>query len=413
MTIMTLSTRSIHSFELFPLHRAVQHGDVKKTIELIQRETDVDQKNFFHGDTPLHCAAQENKKLIAELLMLNGAQPNVRNNFFGNHDTPLHCAVRCNCYDTAKALLDHGADVNVQNNTYDCHHTPLHIAAKNGNAHIVSLLLAQAADPNIQNKNGNNALHFASYSNNMKTVRLLVAYNAEIDLLNNFRLYALRLTQNQGIIHFMRKTYQQNLRVMLTMNNQDRQQCIDDGAQSAIVFEHANEQYKQNLLHDFRIYAYLYNQQKLRYILHVYDIPQVWFFYAIYSSHADILEIVCIQKRDQNKIASIRTKKIRNTLLHFAVAYNRIDCAAILLRYIHPMLTNNQGKTAYEIAKEHHKKPIGKMIARWNTINSILQQPKCAFIAKKSQQLYEIQLPGLPPEITEIIAQYAMPPLNI
>lgn len=92
---------------------------------LILSKKDVDQINEFNGsgNTPLNIAADRGKLEIVELLLQNGADPNLGH-------------------------LDDGW-------------TSLMHASCNGYKEIVSLLLEYGADQHLKNKRGNNAINFA------------------------------------------------------------------------------------------------------------------------------------------------------------------------------------------------------------------------------------------------------------
>lgn len=151
--------------------------------------------------TPLiiACMSQYNDPKIVELLLKNGADPNIRNNY---GDYPLHNAIKILNRDlrmrTINLLLQYNADVNIakfetkiilqtiiQNkyklpndeciemielllnnkyidiNIHDCDgETPLMAACSFDNLEIVELLLKYGADPNIKDDDGSNALAY-------------------------------------------------------------------------------------------------------------------------------------------------------------------------------------------------------------------------------------------------------------
>ena len=68
--------------------------------------------NKSHGWTALHWAAYMGHDNIVELLLKNGASPNVQNN---QGDTPLHKAAYTNRCSTVSLLLNHHTDVSLKN----------------------------------------------------------------------------------------------------------------------------------------------------------------------------------------------------------------------------------------------------------------------------------------------------------
>ena len=96
--------------------------------------------------TPLHIAANNGHKEVAELLIAEGADVNAKG-VIGI--TPLHYALT---KEIAELLIDKGADVNAKDK-YE--RTPLHgVTTKE----IAELLIAKGADANAAMKNGRTAL---------------------------------------------------------------------------------------------------------------------------------------------------------------------------------------------------------------------------------------------------------------
>ena len=74
--------------------------------------TDVNAKHDDWGTTPLHHAAEEGHKEIAELLIAKGADVNAKE---GGDHTPLHRAAVGGHEDVAELLIDKGVEVNAKN----------------------------------------------------------------------------------------------------------------------------------------------------------------------------------------------------------------------------------------------------------------------------------------------------------
>ncbi len=102
------------------------------------------QRNFVfmkdhEGRTPLHWAAQQDHKTMAELLLDNGADVNDRNN---SGNTPLHEAALNGHKDIAELLLVNNADVNAVDHDGV---TPLRSATENDHKEVTIVLLAKGA----------------------------------------------------------------------------------------------------------------------------------------------------------------------------------------------------------------------------------------------------------------------------
>src|SRR6266850_1399743 len=133
-----------------PLHKAAYESQLAVAEFLLANGADIEIKNQS-GQTPLHLAAQAGRKGMTELLLGKGARPNVSDK---EGNTPLHWASRNGFKTVAEALLSHNADVNARDKN-DA--TPLHLAAAYGFKSIAELLLAKGADPNLAGYAFNNA----------------------------------------------------------------------------------------------------------------------------------------------------------------------------------------------------------------------------------------------------------------
>jgi ankyrin repeat protein len=119
------------------------------------------------GWTPaLHAAAQGYTDIL-ELLLDNGANPDIANI---KEITPLHYAARYENISICKLLVEHGANPNKQD---EFGNTALMIAAQLGNIEILKMLLNSGADINVKNKLGLNAKDIAEKNKHGKLARVL------------------------------------------------------------------------------------------------------------------------------------------------------------------------------------------------------------------------------------------------
>ncbi len=130
-----------HLHDKPPLHMAAEKGSRVLAELLLADGADVNAKDTS-GYTPLHVAAGKGSRDVAELLLANGADVNAK----GWGGTPLHMAAKYGRTDLAALLLAHGADVNSKDGPFGG--TPLHVAAENGHTDLAALLLANRADVN-------------------------------------------------------------------------------------------------------------------------------------------------------------------------------------------------------------------------------------------------------------------------
>ena len=120
------------------LSEAVERDDKKLICMLIEAGANVDFRR--EGETYLFTLCQKGNVELAELLIVKGAEVNVRNKFF---ETPLHVASSRGDLKMIDLLLKHKA------NTYATGPlaTPLSRAAADGHEAAVRLLLKKGANP--------------------------------------------------------------------------------------------------------------------------------------------------------------------------------------------------------------------------------------------------------------------------
>ncbi len=133
---------------------------------------DINAKDEF-GRTPLHNAAIQGRKELAEELIAEGADVNSRDN--GGY-SPLHGAAGFGQKVLAEILIARGAAINAKNNDGD---TPLYTAAAWGHKDVVALLAAKGADMNVMNKAGKTARQAAASGNHIEVAELLKKYGAK------------------------------------------------------------------------------------------------------------------------------------------------------------------------------------------------------------------------------------------
>jgi|ETNmetMinimDraft_14_1059893.scaffolds.fasta_scaffold12967_3 ankyrin repeat protein len=121
------------------LHKAVIKGDIEAVRNYLSAGEDVNKKGIRLRETPLHWAAAYNHIEIAELLISEGAEINVKDKF---GITPLeHTVVKVH-FLLAKSLILKGADVNVRDRNGN---TPLDRSINNEQTDMITLLREHGA----------------------------------------------------------------------------------------------------------------------------------------------------------------------------------------------------------------------------------------------------------------------------
>ncbi|XP_046566153.1 uncharacterized protein LOC124274831 [Haliotis rubra] len=148
---------------------------------LLEKGADAGIKNK-KGETPLHCAAQNQCMECVELLL---PLSNV-NTQGGDGRTALLLRLQSNVshsHDVIQALLEKGADVGILNKDDE---TPLHCAARKQCMECVKLLLP-LSDVNAQDSDGDTALHCSSWSctpHFHKIIQALLDKEADVKIKN-------------------------------------------------------------------------------------------------------------------------------------------------------------------------------------------------------------------------------------
>ena len=128
---------------------AALEAALKKNPELLETRDN-------EGLPLLHKAIVMGRVAVTEVLLNQGADPNLRADFL--NETPLMMAVRENHIEIVKILLEHGADPNLTNSDGV---SSLHLAAYDGTENLVTLLLESGAKPGIRDKDGKTPLDWA------------------------------------------------------------------------------------------------------------------------------------------------------------------------------------------------------------------------------------------------------------
>jgi ankyrin repeat protein len=158
------------------IHDAVRNGDLKKVKALLKKDPDlVSSKEAARGFTPLHIAAANGYRDIAEFLLAHGADVNAKNN---DGWTPLYIAANYGQGDIAGLLLAGNADVNAKD---EDGRAPLYIAVYEGHKDMAELLLTHGADVNVRKNDGLTPLHVAAYQGHKDVAELLLAHGADVN----------------------------------------------------------------------------------------------------------------------------------------------------------------------------------------------------------------------------------------
>jgi ankyrin repeat protein len=194
---------------------AAEASDVTSVVEALDAGANINAREETYGRTPLMEAAISNHLKVAEKLIERGADINARASFFGS--TPLMFAAGSGSLKIVKLLLEKGADVNVTNDkgytALDAAEEEFHKdviavlkkagakksekpdttslaekesdlgqAAADGNIEKIRGLLEQGVNVNAIDESGWTPLRRAVFQEDIKTVRFLLANEADPDI---------------------------------------------------------------------------------------------------------------------------------------------------------------------------------------------------------------------------------------
>ena len=180
--VLALALASCCSALAGEIHKAVHQDNIPKVKKLLQDNPGLIYAKDEDGFTPLHLAAANGYKDMAELLLANKAEVNSKDNAGG---TPLHqaAAARGQHSDLAEMLLAHKADVNA---TDKQGLTPLHYAVLANNRDVAKSLLSHGANANAKDSEyGNTPLIVAVGKGYKEMAELLLALGADVNAADN------------------------------------------------------------------------------------------------------------------------------------------------------------------------------------------------------------------------------------
>jgi ankyrin repeat protein len=198
-----LKSKRRNSFSLFrATKKPVSSADVL--------EFGVDDRDYYQS-TPLHDAAQNGAKETVEFLLEHGADGSLLDKaeytpFYhavaGGHadiarslishkqyypdkplgkSTSLHWACYRGMDDIVQLLLSRGADPNANG---PANWTPVHMAARAGHNGILRQLLNAGGEPTRRTTNGHTPLHLAAVKGSFESVKVLIQFKRDLDLLS-------------------------------------------------------------------------------------------------------------------------------------------------------------------------------------------------------------------------------------
>jgi ankyrin repeat protein len=168
------------------IFEATRNGNLERVQEHLNNGVDVNSEQFLRKETCLHIASFNGDYECVKLLLDRNANPNHQGSM---GYTPLHCAIINNKIECAKLLLEHGTDPNIQIQiTSFTGYIPCYSYKMiSGLLGLSERLLSdrgymQTEDYVI----GFTALHFACLGGHEELITLLLSYNADLSIRDEY-----------------------------------------------------------------------------------------------------------------------------------------------------------------------------------------------------------------------------------
>ncbi len=156
------------------IFEAAMLGDSAKVQSHLQTDPTLTRARSADGGTALHFACFFGHPEVAKFLIERGSDLHAVAEKFGNVQ-PLHSAVASRVYTTIELLLLNGAAVNARQ---QMGYTALHSAAHHGDMRLTKLLLQYGADPLQKLDDGQTPIDMAQKAGHLELAAMLRA-NAE------------------------------------------------------------------------------------------------------------------------------------------------------------------------------------------------------------------------------------------
>ncbi|XP_058809038.1 putative ankyrin repeat protein RF_0381 [Phymastichus coffea] len=166
------------------LHFAATNSDTHLLQMLLNAGTAVNDRRI-DGCTPLYTAIESGQEENIKVLLNHGARIDLKNLF---SKTPLHLIACLDYQDAdktvrlAKLILNRGVNIKILlNECTDSGETVLHHAVLSNNVKLIKLLLEYGANINAKNRDGKSPLYFAVECSNTKILNFLLENGARVN----------------------------------------------------------------------------------------------------------------------------------------------------------------------------------------------------------------------------------------
>ncbi|XP_057318326.1 uncharacterized protein LOC130663224 [Microplitis mediator] len=396
-----------------PLHMAVIKNNFEALDGLISDGVDIN--GSFWEKTPLEIAVRRGNKKMAELLVKNKANVNLKTG-----ENILHVAVEKNNFELVRMLVDAGADVNSG--------AILDQAIENNNYKIVEYLISNGAEINNAYENGKwgiTPLEHAVKRGYQRIVQLLIEYNVDVNhrsLLEpgclttaaenkNFEIFQLLL--DSGVNSRLSHTVRTLIYVAVDKNNYEiTKHLINHGADVNTCFDNRTLLYRAVENENERIVELLINNKAdVNKIIKHKDLSSSFptaLYKAVEIGNLNILKLL-INAPSIDVNLSI---DLHEPLIHKAIRQNNYEIIKCLIEHGANINTVHDLETPLNIAISNGNKEVVELLienkadvkAAPGFLNSLLHMA----IKKNNFEILDILI-NIDP--TEVYPSYGQPPL--
>ena len=166
------------------IHLNAIENNIKKLQENLKDGFNVDSLGAY-ASTPLHYACREGNFEVVKLLIENGANVNIKNDYstiYPIFDAICSMSNKKSYLSIVQLLIENGADVKKIDSFGN---TLLYHAIEQENIILIELLIQLGCDINhVSRHDKDSVLHYAYFQKNKKIISLLIEHGANIEHLN-------------------------------------------------------------------------------------------------------------------------------------------------------------------------------------------------------------------------------------
>eukprot|EP00241_Pyramimonas_parkeae_P004394 CAMPEP_0114264734 /NCGR_PEP_ID=MMETSP0058-20121206/23397_1 /TAXON_ID=36894 /ORGANISM="Pyramimonas parkeae, CCMP726" /LENGTH=821 /DNA_ID=CAMNT_0001381493 /DNA_START=368 /DNA_END=2833 /DNA_ORIENTATION=+ len=372
-----------------PLHFAANHGFVDVCNALVEFGAELDARNSVRS-TPLVLASSRGFTSCVDTLRRLGADMTGMN---GQDNTGLQMASFHGHMETVEWFLKHSAHLSEAHLLNHCNvdgNTSLALAARKGHVEVVTLLLKAGADQHIANRFGELPLHAAAFLGQTAVIPVLMSADdvPSIDARTSLGRTPLHLAAAHGRVETMMlllEVYSAQVTALDNKGNMPLHLAAGSGHRDAValLIKKGADVTMTNRAGELPVHLAAAHGDMRTVVVLLDTMERV----GGYSAGEQVgsargggpamaarsllgVSATSIARANANVMAAVVAHRTSagQTPLHFAVARGHVDVARMLVRRGAEVLArNNDGQTAYDVAKAAGHQTMKDLLRVWAT----------------------------------------------